>query len=278
MVDYSDPKTPVINKLVGIGGRGISIYKLEDSGLTLVWDSGDEFEKEGCAAFPWAHNGIQDEEFADVNGTLYMADEGLRETIDELNDPEVDGCEDGGNGQRGACPIGKTVDERSQKDGYAAEAIVTGEACGKTFLVTVSEKNSVGFLYDISNIEEPQLVQVFHLSPASETKNPTVAYEDRTLGEIDAESILFFSDEESPSRKAAVLFAGAFSSTTSFWEFSCDGSGEGDMMEEGDMEEGDSDMTEDEVETESTETSTGFFVSGSHLVGIATVVSFCISL
>ena len=148
--------------------------------------------------------------------------------------------------------------------------------CGKTFLVTVSEKNSVGFLYDISNIEEPKLVQVFHLSPASETKNPTVAYEDRTLGEIDAESILFFSDEESPSGKAAVLFAGAFSSTTSFWEFSCDGSDEGDMMEEGD-----SDMAEEEVEeveTDSTETSTGFFVSGSLVVGIVTVLSFCISM
>jgi len=76
MVDYSDPTSPLIQSIVGIGGRGISIYKLTDEGLDLVWDSGDEFEREGCAAFPWAHNGIQDEEFADVNGTLYMADEG----------------------------------------------------------------------------------------------------------------------------------------------------------------------------------------------------------
>jgi len=43
---------------------------------------------------------------------------------------------------------------------------------------------------------------------------------------------------------------------------------DGDMMEEGD-----SDM-EDEVETESTETSTGFFLSGSLVVGIVTVLSF----
>lgn len=117
--------------------------------------------------------------------------------------------------------MGDTVDERSLKDGYAAEAIVTGEACGKQYLVTVSEKNSVGFLYDISSITEPVLAQVFHLSPASETKNPIVAYKDKSLGEIDAESILFFSEEESPSGKPAVLFAGAFSSTTSFWEFEC---------------------------------------------------------
>ncbi len=34
--------------------------------------------------------------------------------------------------------MGDTVDERSLKDGYAAEAIVAGEACGKKYMVTVS--------------------------------------------------------------------------------------------------------------------------------------------
>lgn len=138
-----------------------------------------------------------------------------------MNDPEEDGCADQGDGEPGACPLGKTVDERSLKDGYAAEAIVYGDACGKNFLVTVSEKNSVGFLYDVTDISNPKLAQVFHLSLASETKNPVVAYEDRSLGEIDAESIIFFDEDESPSGKAAVLFAGAFSTTTSYWEFDC---------------------------------------------------------
>mmetsp|Transcript_25923 Transcript_25923/g.47667 ORF Transcript_25923/g.47667 Transcript_25923/m.47667 type:complete len:380 (-) Transcript_25923:136-1275(-) len=221
MIDYSDPTAPIIKNLVAIGGRGISIYKLTDAGLDLVWDSEDEFEREGCAAFPWAHNSIQDEEFADVNGTLYMVDEGIRETIQEMNDPDVDGCVDRGDGQPGACALGDTVDERSLKDGYAAEAIATGSACGKEYLVTVSEKNSVGFLYDISDITSPKLEQVFHLSPASETKNPVVAYEDRTLGEVDAESIIFLQEDESPTGVPAVLFAGAWSTTTSFWEFDC---------------------------------------------------------
>ena len=93
MVDYTNPAAPMIKSMVAIGGRGISIYKLTDSALDLVWDSGAEFEKEGCAAFPWAHNGIQDEEFSDINGTLWMADEGIRETLMEMNDPEEDGCE-----------------------------------------------------------------------------------------------------------------------------------------------------------------------------------------
>lgn len=86
----------------------------------------------------------------------------------------------------------------------------------------MSEKNSVGFLYDITDISNPELAQVFHLSPASEELSPELAYEDRTLGEIDAESIIFFEEDESPSGKAAILFAGAFSTTTSFWEFECD--------------------------------------------------------
>lgn len=129
--------------------------------------------------------------------------------------------EDRGDGTPGACPIGKTVDWRSLKDGYAAEAIVTGEACGKRYMVTVSEKNSVGFLYDVSDIENPVLAQVFHLSPASETLNPVLAYADRTLGEIDAESIIFMNAEDSPNGNAGILFAGAWSTTTSFWEFNC---------------------------------------------------------
>jgi hypothetical protein len=58
-IDYSDPTAPIFKKLVAIGGRGLSIYKFTDEGLEMVWDSGDEFEREGCAAFPWAHNALQ---------------------------------------------------------------------------------------------------------------------------------------------------------------------------------------------------------------------------
>jgi hypothetical protein len=49
----------------------MSIYKLTKDGIDQVWDSKDELEREGCAAYPWAHNGIQDKEFADVGGTFY---------------------------------------------------------------------------------------------------------------------------------------------------------------------------------------------------------------
>ena len=223
-VDYSNPEAPHIKALVGIGGRGFTIFEVTAQGLELVWDSGDTFEKEGCAAFPWAHNGIQDEEFAKVGGALYNfldADDGLRETIEEVNDPEEDGCTDGGDGNPGACPLGQTVDGRSLKDGYAAETIVTGEACGHLYAVTVSEKNSVGFLYDISDATTPILESVFHLSPASELLNPGLAYDARTLGEIDSETIQFLKANQSPTGKAAFLFSGAWSGTASLWEFTC---------------------------------------------------------
>ena len=223
MIDYSDPTAPVIKSIVALGGRGLSIYKLTDDGIEQVWDSKDELEREGCAAYPWAHNGIQDEEYADVGGTFYSSsDEDVQETLDEMNDPEEDGCEDRGDGQPGACPMGKTVDERSQKDGSAPEAIVIGEACDGTYMATVAEKSSIGFLYDVTDITSPKLVQVFHLSPASETMNPVVAYENRTLGEIDSESCIFLDAEHSPSGNPGILFAGAFSTTTSFWEFDCE--------------------------------------------------------
>jgi hypothetical protein len=237
MINYSNPEAPIIQALVGIGGRGISIYEVtSNSSLVLVFDSGDTFEKEGCAAFLWAHNSIQDEEFSPLNGTFYNSlapDDDIVVTINEMNDPNADGCINGGNGEPGACPMGKTVDERSKKDGYAIETVVTGVACGSFYAVAASEKNSVGYIYDLTNVRSPKLVKVFHLSLASETMNPGVAYDERALGEIDPESIQFLSKEESPTGKAAVVFSGALSGTASFWEFTCVGGDNDDTPDAG---------------------------------------------
>ena len=56
-------------------------------------------------------------------------------------------------------------------------------------------------------------------SSASEKKNPSVAYADQELGEIDPESITFVKAEDSPNGNAGVMFAGAWSSTMTFYEF-----------------------------------------------------------
>lgn len=220
MTNFSNVTSPNIYRMVALGGRGISIYKVKEDDLELVWDSGDEFERMGCEAFPWSHNGIQDEEFAAVDGVLYnRSDDDLRATIEELNLE----CADRGDGVPGACPLGQTVDDRSVKDGYAPETVVVGEACGTMYAVTVSEKNSVGFLYDLADLTSPVLEQVFHLSEVSEFLSPELAYNERKLGEIDSETIQFLTANESPTGKTAVLFSGAFSGSTSLWEFDCDG-------------------------------------------------------
>jgi len=115
------------------------------------------------------------------------------------------------------------VDVRSTADGCAPETVVVGEACGELYTVTVCEKNSIGFLYSLADVSAPELVQVFHLSEASEKYSPGLSYDARILGEIDSESIQFLTAEESPTGNAAVLFSGAFSGTASLWEFNCDG-------------------------------------------------------
>ena len=47
-VDYSNPAKPYFKGAVGMGGRGVGIYRTED--MKLVWDSGSMFEKEARAA------------------------------------------------------------------------------------------------------------------------------------------------------------------------------------------------------------------------------------
>lgn len=140
------------------------------------------------------------------------------------NDPLQDGCEDAGDGNAGACPISETIDEKATEDGLAPESIVVAITCDRVLAISCGENNGDCFIYDITEIGEgkiPVLKKVFNLSPASETKSPGVAYEDRTLGDIDAEAILFVPANESPTGKDAMMFGGAHSGTLSFWEFEC---------------------------------------------------------
>ena len=227
-VDYSDPAAPVFEAAVGYGGRGISIYEASPTALTWVWDSGSAFEENVCQYYPWAFNGIQDEEFALTRapgGYLYNslpAGDGLIETLDEMNDPDEDGCADAGDGQPGACPLGGTVDERSQKDGAGTEAMTVGVACGRLVAVTATEKSGVLMAYDVTDPTAPAFIAAQHASPASETMSPEVAMAQGVLGDIDTESIIFVDAADSPTGNAGILVAGAWSSTLSWWEFTCD--------------------------------------------------------
>mmetsp|Transcript_41262 Transcript_41262/g.133839 ORF Transcript_41262/g.133839 Transcript_41262/m.133839 type:complete len:516 (+) Transcript_41262:1170-2717(+) len=217
-VDYSDPTSPRLERVVAFGARGVSIYRARD--MALVWRSGSLLEREGCAAFPWAHNGEQDEEYAAVHGVLYNAtsDAGLKEDIEDKSNPKKEGCDDGGDGRPGACPLGETVDRRSTKDGASAEALALGVACGRMIAVTATEKGGIAFVFDVSDPGSPVLLFTHHLSPASRHANPTVAYAYGYLGDIDSETILFLDASHSPTGAAAVMFAGAWSGTISLYD------------------------------------------------------------
>ncbi|CAJ1963749.1 unnamed protein product [Cylindrotheca closterium] len=232
-IDFeSDPMNPIFYRMVLFGGRGWSIYELPEnprSQLKLVFDSGDVMEREGCSSFPWSHNALMDEELAPFTGpnntfVKAMEAEGDLDVVQatkELNDPAQDGCFDQGDGTPGSCPLSQMVDSRSGKDGAGVENVVMGEACGRLVAAMATEKSSIAMLFDITDITTPELLKVFHLSPAAQNKSFGLAYNDGEIGEIDAESGVFLSAEESPSGKAGILFAGALSGTVSWWEFDC---------------------------------------------------------
>ena len=137
------------------------------------------------------------------------------------NDPLQDGCTFS-DGSTGACPMSDTVDSKAQEDGLAVESVQVGVACGHLVAVACGENNGVCLLYDISEIETPELIKTFHLSPASRSKNPEQSYRN-DMGDLDSETILFLSPETSPTGKAGFVFGGAISGTLSFYEFQCNG-------------------------------------------------------
>merc|ERR1711982_248966 len=58
-------------------------------------------------------------------------------------------------------------------------------------------------------------------TPASKDLSAGLAYDLVELGEVDAESVLFLDESESPSGNPAIIFAGSWSGTVSFLDFNC---------------------------------------------------------
>mmetsp|Transcript_10619 Transcript_10619/g.21707 ORF Transcript_10619/g.21707 Transcript_10619/m.21707 type:complete len:317 (+) Transcript_10619:142-1092(+) len=230
-IDYeSDPSNPIFHRLVLHGGRGWSIFEVPQDPsdlLRLVYDSADTVEKLGCEKFPWAHNAAQNEEFGPAgnlpNSTFFynFADEETKEVLREMNDPAIDGCEDQGDGMPGACPLSELMDGESNKRGVEINIATIGFACGRLVTAVAGEGNSVSVIYDITDITNPTVFEVIHLSPSSETKSPGIAFNDGTVGEIDTVDILFMSASQSPTGKASLMYVGQSSGTVSLWTFEC---------------------------------------------------------
>lgn len=170
---------------------------------------------------------MSDDEHAPVtlaNNTLWKSVQGDPDDmagIFQYSDPSQLGCADQGDGTPGACPMKDTVDALSSSNGASIESVTVGEACGRLVAAMATEKGSLAMLMDITDITSPEIVQIFHLSPASQNMSPGLAYNQGILGEIDPESTIFLSPEQSPSGKAGILWAGSQSGTVSFWEFQC---------------------------------------------------------
>ena len=110
-------------------------------------------------------------------------------------------------------------EERTSKAGPSVEAIAVGRACGRLYAVTVTDRQSVMFVLDITNPEQAYLAATTHVSPASKDKGAALAYLDRSLGDIGVLSIVFVEAEDSPSGHAGVFMGGKHSGTATFMEF-----------------------------------------------------------
>ena len=113
------------------------------------------------------------------------------------------------------------IDARSRKEGAGVENVIIGVACGRLVTAMATEKSSIAMLFDITDITPPELLQVFHLSPAAQNKSFGLAYNEGTLGEIDTDELRFIPASLSPSGKPGYMFFGEDSGTVSYWEFDC---------------------------------------------------------
>lgn len=127
-----------------------------------------------------------------------------------------------GDGDNGACPLPHTIDFVSpQESGIQAVSLAAGVTCDRLFVLSSGETNQNAFLYDVSDIQNPQLVQVLNLSPESQFKSPGVAYQDGSLGDVDPEHKIFVPAEQSPTGNAGIMIGGTLSGTISFYEITC---------------------------------------------------------
>ena len=110
-------------------------------------------------------------------------------------------------------------EERTPKSGPSVEAVAVGRACGRLYAVTVTDRQSVMFVLDVTNPEQAYLAATTHVSPASKDKGAALAYLDRSLGDIGVLSIVFVEAEDSPSGHAGVFMGGKHSGTATFMEF-----------------------------------------------------------
>lgn len=156
-------------EILAFGSRSFTVYKIQDDGLTQVYDSGDTFERSIAEHFPDYFNSNNDE-----------------------ND---------------------SFDSRSDDKGPEPEALATGTASGVPMLFVGMERVGGIFSFDISNPEQPKLIEYvldrdFSAPADAEMKGQHVG----------PEGMLFIPSEKSPSGLPLLVVCHEVSGSVAIYE------------------------------------------------------------
>ncbi|XP_066284593.1 mesenchyme-specific cell surface glycoprotein-like [Branchiostoma lanceolatum] len=180
ITDGLDPSDPhKVRELHTFGGRGVSVFDAED--LSLVWDSGDDFERVGAEAHPAVFNS----QFKNENMGETPAD---------------------------------SFDRASCSKGPEPQALTVGRIGDQTVIFVGNEKTSDIFIYSLRDGETfvPKLESVYRGGRTNLTW--AEAYRAREVGDITPEDLIFIPSDRSPNGRPLLLVDGTVSGTVSVYE------------------------------------------------------------
>ncbi|XP_078678711.1 uncharacterized protein LOC144914587 [Branchiostoma floridae x Branchiostoma belcheri] len=176
-LDPGDPRK--VRELHAFGGRGVSVFDAED--LSLVWDSGDDFERIGARVHP------------DVFNSQFK-NENMEETPED------------------------SFDEASCSKGPEPQALTVGRMGDQTVIFVGNEKTSDIFLYSLRDAEAvvPRFESVYRGGRTDLVW--AEAYRLREVGDITPEDLIFVPSDRSPNGRPLLLVGGTVSGTVSVYE------------------------------------------------------------
>ncbi|CAD7700147.1 unnamed protein product [Ostreobium quekettii] len=221
------------DELFLFGGRSFSIFLLED--MSLVYDSGSDFERVIGTYFNWTYNTDDPAgwctqapppmaESAFPNAEALMDPDQLEEVIIKAEedaaafaqspDPEAEGLEEPSNAL--TSKPSDTFDVESTSKGPQPEAIEIGFLGDRRILIATVEKGGVLFVYDISDPAAPVWQSAVY--PGAHGSTFAELYNSMTLADIDPEGLGFISAEDSPIDEPLLVVSGAVSGTVSIYK------------------------------------------------------------
>jgi len=230
----TDDGQPIFNKLFTYGGRSWSIFREDD--LSLVYDSGDDFERVLGEFFPWTFNSDEPDSFCtptpgpdaepsdvDLEETL-MDPEELAALIDQANidladfeaspDAEAAGLEEPTTAL--TTKPEDLADTRSSDRGPEPEAVLVGSIGDRRLLIVTVEKGSSLFVYDISDPFKPVWQSAIY--PGAHGETWAELYNRRAMIDLDPEGLVFVKAEDSPTGDPLLMVSGAESGTISIYK------------------------------------------------------------